>query len=215
VRTTTTTSLTPQQIHELGLSEVKRIHEEMDKVIKETKFKGSFADFSKFLRTDAKFYYNDADSLLEGYRDIAKRIDPELARLFGKLPRLPYGVRPVPAYAEKSQTTAYYQPGAPEAGRPGWYYANTYALGTRPKWEMEALTLHEAVPGHHLQIALSQEMQDAPEFRKHGGVLFNRHVALGRQRVQRTERITDQFSRKLDQFEGARRRRIDEQLAAE
>jgi len=169
VRRETTTSLTPQQIHELGLSEVKRIHEEMDKVIKETKFKGTFADFSKYLRTEPKFYYKDSDSLLNGYRDIAKRIDPELARLFGKLPRLPYGVRPVPSYSEKSQTTAYYQPGSPQAGRPGWFYANTYALDTRPKWEMEALTLHESVPGHHLQIALSQEMEDAPEFRKHGG----------------------------------------------
>src|ERR1051326_2487096 len=168
-RVSTTTSLTPQQIHELGLSEVKRIRAEMDEVIKETKFKGSFADFSKYLRTDPKFYYKDSASLLTGYRDICKRIDPELARLFGKLPRLPYGVRPVPAYSEKSQTTAYYQPGSPEAGRPGWYYANTYALDTRPRWEMEALTLHEAVPGHHLQIALAQEMQDAPEFRKHAG----------------------------------------------
>lgn len=166
-RVSTTTSMTPQQIHELGLSEVKRIRAEMDEVIKETKFKGSFADFSKYLRTEPKFYYKDADSLLTGYRDICKRIDPELARLFGKLPRLPYGVRPVPSYAEKSQTTAYYQPGSPDAGRPGWYYANTYALETRPKWEMEALTLHEAVPGHHLQISLAQEMEDAPEFRKH------------------------------------------------
>jgi len=169
VKRETTTSLTPQQIHELGLSEVKRIRAEMDKIIKETKFKGTFADFSKYLRTEAKFYYKDSDSLLTGYRDIAKRIDPELAHLFGKLPRLPYGVRPVPSYSEKSQTTAYYQPGSPDAGRPGWYYANTYALDTRPKWEMEALTLHEAVPGHHLQIALSQEMEGAPEFRKHGG----------------------------------------------
>ena len=106
---------------------------------------------------------------MRGYRDIAKRADPELAKLFGKLPRLPYGVVPVPSYAEKSQTTAYYQPGSPEAGRPGYYYANTYALNTRPKWEMEALTLHEAVPGHHLQIALAQEMEAVPEFRKHGG----------------------------------------------
>jgi uncharacterized protein (DUF885 family) len=168
-RVSTTTSLTPQQIHELGLSEVKRIRAEMDEVIKETKFKGSFADFSKYLRTEPKFYYKDADSLLTGYRDICKRIDPELARLFGKLPRLPYGVRPVPAYSEKSQTTGYYQSGSPEAGRPGWYYANTYALDTRPKWEMEALTLHEAVPGHHLQISLAQEMNDVPEFRKHAG----------------------------------------------
>ena len=165
VRVETTTSMTPQQIHELGLSEVKRIRGEMDKIIKETGFKGNFADFSKYLRTEPKFYYKDTDSLLTGYRDICKRIDPELARLFGKLPRLPYGVRPVPSYSEKSQTTAYYQPGSPDAGRPGWYYANTYALETRPKWEMEALTLHEAVPGHHLQIALSQEMENTPEFR--------------------------------------------------
>ena len=169
VRTVTTTSLTPQRIHELGLSEVKRIRQEMDRTIEQSGFKGSFADFCKFLRTDPQFYYQDAPSLVRGYRDIAKRADPELARLFGKLPRLPYGVKPVPAFAEKSQTTAYYQPGAPQAGRPGWFNANTYALDTRPKWEMEALTLHEAVPGHHLQIALAQEMEDAPEFRKHGG----------------------------------------------
>jgi uncharacterized protein (DUF885 family) len=169
VRTTTTTTRTPDQIHELGLSEVKRIRKEMDKVIAETGFKGSFAEFCQFLRTDPKFYYTDAESLLRGYRDIVKRIDPELARLFGKLPRLPYGVKVIPAGAEKSQTTAYYQPGSPQAGRPGWYYANTYALNTRPKWEMEALSLHESVPGHHLQISLSQEMEEAPEFRKHGG----------------------------------------------
>ena len=169
VRTVTTTTLAPNEIHELGLSEVKRIRKEMDKVIAQTGFKGSFGEFSKFLRADPKFYYTDADSLLRGYRDIAKRADPELARLFGKLPRLPYGVKAVPAYAEKSQTTAYYQPGSPQAGRPGWFYANTYALNTRPKWEMEALTMHEAVPGHHLQISLAQEMEDAPEFRKHAG----------------------------------------------
>jgi uncharacterized protein (DUF885 family) len=169
VRTTTTTPLTPDEIHELGLSEVNRIRREMEKVISSTGFKGSFAEFSKFLRADPKFYYTDADNLLRGYRDIAKRADPELARLFGKLPRLPYGVKAVPAYAEKSQTTAYYQPGSPQAGRPGWFYANTYALNTRPKWEMEALTMHEAVPGHHLQISLAQEMEAMPEFRKHAG----------------------------------------------
>jgi uncharacterized protein (DUF885 family) len=169
VRATTTTSLSPNEIHELGLAEVKRIRKEMDVVITQTGFKGSFKDFSRFLRSDAQFYYRDPESLLRGYRDIGKRIDPELARLFGKLPRLPYGVKAVPSFAEKSQTTAYYQPGSVQAGRPGWFYANTYGLKTRPKWEMEALTLHEAVPGHHLQISLSQEMADAPEFRKHGG----------------------------------------------
>ena len=171
VRLMTTTGLTPEQIHELGLSEVKRIRTQMDGIIEKTGFKGSFEEFSKFLRTDPRFFYTDAESLLRGYRDIAKRADPELARLFGKLPRLPYGVKEVPAYAEQSQTTAYYEEGSFAAGRPGWYFANTYALNTRPKWEMEPLTLHEAVPGHHLQIALAQEMEEAPEFRRYGGYM--------------------------------------------
>ena len=169
VRTSTTTTKTPKEIHELGLSEVKRIRAEMDKVIRQTGFKGDFEQFSQFLRGDPQFYYKDSESLLRAYRDIAKRVDPELAKLFGKLPRLPYGVRPVPAYAEQSQTTAYYLPGSVQAGRPGWFMANTYALDTRPKWEMEALTMHEAVPGHHLQISLAQEMENVPQFRKHLG----------------------------------------------
>jgi uncharacterized protein (DUF885 family) len=169
VRWQTTTDLTPQQIHEIGLAEVKRIRAEMDKLIASTEFKGSFRDFTEFLRTEPRFYYTDEDSLVNGYRIIAKRIDPELARLFGKLPRLPYGVEPVPAFEAPSQTTAYYRPGSPEAGRPGTYFANTFDLKSRPKWEMEALTMHEAVPGHHLQISLAQELEDAPEFRKHIG----------------------------------------------
>jgi uncharacterized protein (DUF885 family) len=169
VRTRTTTSMTPEQIHELGLAEVDRIRGEMDKVMAQTGFKGNFKKFSSFLRKDPRFFYKNKDDLLSGYRDIAKRIDPELIRFFGKLPRLPYGVLPVPAYSEKSQTTAYYQSGSLKAGRPGYFYANTYALNTRPKWEMEALTSHEAVPGHHLQISLAQEMENEPEFRKHGG----------------------------------------------
>jgi uncharacterized protein (DUF885 family) len=168
-RVSTTTKLTPAQIHELGLSEVKRIRAEMDKVIGATGFQGNFAEFLEFLRRDARFAYTNADDLLRGYRDICKRADPELARLFGTLPRLPYGVLPIPDYAAKSQTTAYYQPGSPAAGRPGYFYANTYAVETRLKWEMEALTLHEAVPGHHLQIALAQELNGVPEFRKYGG----------------------------------------------
>jgi uncharacterized protein (DUF885 family) len=141
----------------------------MEKIIAQTGFKGSFNEFLEFLRTDSRFFYTDAEALLEGYRDIAKRIDPGLMSLFGTLPRTTYGVLPIPDYAAKSQTTAYYLQGAPEAGRPGYFYANTYALETRPKWEMEALTAHEAVPGHHLQIAIAQELDDLPEFRKHGG----------------------------------------------
>ena len=169
VRWQTTTNLSPQQIHEIGLAEVKRIRAEMDKVIASTKFQGSFHDFTEFLRTDARFYYDKPDDLVNGYRIIAKRIDPGLAHLFGKLPRLPYGVCPIPDFKAPSQTTAYYQPGSPQAGRPGCYFVNTYNLHARPKYEMEALSLHEAVPGHHLQISLAQEMEDTPEFRKHVG----------------------------------------------
>jgi uncharacterized protein (DUF885 family) len=168
-RVTTTTKLTPKEIHEIGLSEVKRIRKEMDEVIAESGFKGSYDEFVQFLRTDPKFYFNDADSLVTAYRDIVKRADPELIKLFGKLPRLPYGVLPVPAYMEKSQTTAYYQGGSLVAGRPGYFYANTYDLKTRPKWEMEPLSLHESVPGHHIQLSLALELEGVPEFRKHQG----------------------------------------------
>jgi uncharacterized protein (DUF885 family) len=165
----TTMDLTPLQIHEIGLSEVKRIRAEMDKVINSAGFAGSFHDFTEFLRTDARFYYDKPDDLVNGYRIIAKRIDPELAHEFGKLPRLPYGVCPIPDFKAPSQTTAYYQPGSPAVGRPGCYFVNTYNLHARPKWEMEALSLHEAVPGHHLQISLAQELENVPEFRKHIG----------------------------------------------
>lgn len=167
VRTQTTTDLTPRQIHAIGLAEVKRIRAEMERVKAQAGFAGPLPEFFTHLRTDPRFYFTDKKELLRTYRDIAKRADPQLMKLFKTLPRTPYGVVPVPSYAEKSQTTAYYFPGAPEAGRPGNFFANTYALHTRPKWEMEPLTLHEAVPGHHLQIALAQEMADLPEFRRH------------------------------------------------
>jgi uncharacterized protein (DUF885 family) len=165
----TTTNLTAQQIHEIGLTEVKRTRAEMDKVIASTGFKGGFHDFIEYLRTDSQFFYDKPDDLVNGYRVVAKKIDPELARLFGKLPRLPYGVCVIPDFKAPSQTTAYYEPGAPAAGRAGCYFVNTYNLRARPKWEMEALSLHEAVPGHHLQISLAQELEDVPEFRKHIG----------------------------------------------
>jgi uncharacterized protein (DUF885 family) len=169
VRWQTTTDLTPQQIHEIGLSEVKRIRAEMDKVIASTGFKGSFHEFTEFLRNDPRFYFDQADDLVNAYRIIAKRIDPELAHMFGKLPRLTYGVTPIPDFKAPSQTTAYYQSGAPSVGRPGYYFVNTYNLHARPKWEMEALSLHESVPGHHLQISLAQELDSVPEFRRHVG----------------------------------------------
>lgn len=169
VRGFTTTDLTPQQIFDVGQSEVKRIRAEMQKVAMESGFKGTLEQFEEFLRTDPQFYYTEAEALLAGYRDICKRADPELAKLFKTLPRMPYGVIAVPSYAEKSQTTAYYNGGSYETGRPGYFYANTYDLKSRPKWEMEALALHEAVPGHHLQISIAQELDNLPRWRQDAG----------------------------------------------
>ena len=168
-RASTTTDLTPERIHAIGLAEVKRIRGQMDSVIVASEFRGSFDDFVRFLRTDPRFYWTAPEELIRASRELMKRIDPELTRLFGTLPRLPYGVSPIPSYSERSQTTAYYQPGSPLAHRAGTYFVNTYNLPARPKWEMEALSLHEAVPGHHLQIALAQELEGVPEFRRFGG----------------------------------------------
>jgi uncharacterized protein (DUF885 family) len=169
VKQLTTTSRTPREIHQLGLREVARIRAAMDSVIKSTGFTGDFAAFVHMLRTDPRFYHTDSASLVMAYRDISKRLDPQLPKLFGRLPRQPYGVTTIPSYAAPSQTTAYYQQGSVQAHRAGQYYVNTYRLDMRPKWEMEVLSIHEAVPGHHLQIALSQELEDLPDFRKHGG----------------------------------------------
>lgn len=166
VRWHTTTNLTPLQIHQIGLDEVKRLRSEMDSVMAQTGFHGTLQEFGQFLHTDPRFFFTSANDLLAYYRDLAKRIDPELPRIIGKLPRLTYGVKEVPAAIAPSQFMAYYQPGAPPTGRPGWFFVNAYDLPQRPKWESESLALHESVPGHHLQISLAQEMQGMPEFRK-------------------------------------------------
>ena len=168
IRHYTTTSLSSDAIHKIGLNEVKRIRAEMEAIKTKVGFEGGLHEFFEFLRTDSQFYYETPEELLAGYRDICKRADPELMKLFRKLPRQPYGVVRIPAYIEKSVTTAYYQPGSNEAGRAGFFFANTYDLSSRPKWEMEALALHEAVPGHHLQLAIADEIVGLPEFRKYG-----------------------------------------------
>ena len=165
LRVYTTTDLTPEQIHQLGLAEVKRIRGEMDKVIAATGFKGSFEEFCNFLRTDPRFFYDKPEDLVAGFRDITKRIDPELIKLFGRLPRLPYGVKPMEGDT-KSAPAALYSNGSLAAGRPGWMLVNTYDLKSRPKWGMEALVAHESVPGHHLQYALVEELGDLPQWRK-------------------------------------------------
>jgi uncharacterized protein (DUF885 family) len=165
----TTTTLTPEQIHEIGLREVARNRAEMQKVMDEVGFKGSLAEFFQVLRTDPRFYYKTGDELFRGYAVIAKRIDPELPRLFGKLYRTPFGLRAIPDNSAPNTTTAYYQGPSIDGSRPGYYYVNLYRPEVRPKWEMEVLTVHEAAPGHHLQIALAQEQTDLPNFRRAGG----------------------------------------------
>ena len=166
----TTTDFTPDQIHQIGLSEVARIRAEMDGVIAETGFNGDFRSFQAYLRSDPRFYATSREELLEKASRIAKRIDNELPAWFATLPRLTYGVRPVPADIEETYTTGRYFGGSPEQGVSGGYMVNTSKLDQRPLYELPALTLHEAVPGHHLQIALGQELQGVPNFRRNAGV---------------------------------------------
>ena len=173
----TTTDLTPDQVHALGLSEVARIRAEMLEVIARTDWAADparaalepdarFAAFIAYLRSEPRFYHTSAQELLAGYRDICKRVDAELPRYFKVLPRCPYGVREIPRFMAPQQTTAYYMPGSIAGGLPGWFYANTFALDQRPTYEMIPLALHEAVPGHHLQIMLAEEMTGSRHFRK-------------------------------------------------
>jgi len=165
-RNYTTTQMTPDDIHRLGLDEVRRIRDEMQLIIDEVEFDGDFQAFLNFLRTDPQFYYDNADDLYNAYLATSKRIDPELVKLFGHLPRMPYGVKPIPAATAPDTTTAYYSRPAADGSRAGTYWVNLYMPEVRPKYEIEVLSVHEAMPGHHLQLALQQELGDMPEFRR-------------------------------------------------
>jgi prolyl oligopeptidase len=165
----TTTPMSPDEIHRLGLNEVRRIRDEMQKIIDGLDFAGSFQDFLVFLRTDPQFYFDNPDDLYQSYLATSKRIDPELVNLFGKLPRMPYGVKPIPDSIAPDTTTAYYSRPAADGSRAGIYWVNLYKPEVRPKYEIEVLSVHEAMPGHHLQIALQQELGDMPSFRRFMG----------------------------------------------
>ncbi|MGJ3231930.1 MAG: DUF885 domain-containing protein [Oceanicaulis sp.] len=166
VRRHTTLDVTPEEIHQIGLSEVARIRALMEDVIEEAEFEGTFAEFLDFLRTDPQFYADSEMELMMHASYLAKKADDQMPRFFNRLPRLPYGVRPVPASIAPNYTTARYWPGDPETGEAGGYMVNTYRLDQRPLYELPALTVHEAVPGHHHQIAIAQEIEGVPEFRR-------------------------------------------------
>ncbi len=169
VRKITTTDYTPAQIHDIGLSEVERIHGEIRDVMRRVGFKGDVKAFSEYMQEDPRFFYIDRDALIAGYVDIKRRVDPALPRLFERLPSADYEVRAVEPFREKSASGGSYQAATEDGSRPGIFYANAYDLKARPKWAMEALSLHEGNPGHHFQISLQREQKDLPKFRRFSG----------------------------------------------
>ena len=166
VKVRTTTDLTPDEIHQIGLDEVARIHKEMAGVMAEVGFEGSLAEFFDFVNTDDRFFYDEADELIQGYRDMSDRVSGLARALFDVEPKTGFEVRRVEPFREQSASGGSYQAGTPDGSRPGIFYANAYDIKARPKWAMESLFLHEAIPGHHFQIALQQENEAIPRFRR-------------------------------------------------
>ncbi len=169
VKLRTTTDMTPDEIHQVGLDEVARIHDEMRGVMEEVGFEGDLKDFFDFANTDEQFFFDEPEDLIQGYRDMSDNI-AELAKgLFDVAPKTQFEVRRIEAFREASASGGSYQSGTPDGSRPGVFYANAYNIKARPKWAMESLFLHEAIPGHHFQISLQRENEDLPSFRRFGG----------------------------------------------
>ena len=164
----TTTNLTPDEIHTIGLNEIDRIRSEMEQIINDVDWDGDFLSFLNYLRTSPRFYYDNSEDLFNAYLIMSKTIDPLLPKIFKVFPRAPYGVIPIPDETAPFTTTAYYN--SPSPGRPGYFYANLYKPESRPKYEIPVLTVHEAVPGHHFQISIAQELENVPTFRKYQGI---------------------------------------------
>ncbi len=169
VKLRTTTSMTPRQVHQVGLDEVERIHREMNAVMEQVGFDGSLKEFFEFLNTDDQFYYDEPEQLIQGYRDMSDHIESLAPKLFNIFPKADFEVRAVEPFREQSASGGSYRRGSPDGSRPGVFFANTYDIKARPKWAMESLFLHEAIPGHHFQLSIQQELPDLPRFRRFGG----------------------------------------------
>ena len=169
VREITTTNYTPEEIHEIGLQEVRRIHAEMAQVMQRVEFKGTLQEFFKYVNSDSRFFFDKREDLIAGYVRIKDTVNPQLPRLFEIMPKADYEVRAVEPFREKSASGGQYQAASEDGSRPGIFYANAYDLRARPKWAMEALSLHEGNPGHHFQLSIQREQRDLPRFRRFGG----------------------------------------------
>jgi uncharacterized protein (DUF885 family) len=169
VREITTTDLTPEEIHQIGLREVERIHGEMHGVMQQIGFDGELSEFFEYVNADPRFFYSEPEQLIQAYRDMTAHIESLAPKLFEVFPKTPFEVRRVEPFREQTASKGSYQSGLPDGSRPGVFYANAYNVGARPKWDMQSLFLHEAIPGHHFQIALQQENENLPRFRRFGG----------------------------------------------
>ena len=169
VRIRTTTNMTPEEVHQVGLNEVARIHGEMHSVMEEVGFDGDLKEFFEYMNTDPQFFFDEPEQLIQGYRDMSDHIAGLSEKLFEIFPKTGFEVRRVEPFREKSASGGSYQAGTPDGARPGVFYANAYDLSARPNWAMESLYLHEAIPGHHFQIMIQRENEDLPNFRRFGG----------------------------------------------